>query len=588
MELGSQSQTAGAGTASPPRTVLSMVPQKRKDPPAERDFPPGTFRPAEAPVPPPASQSPVTSQTDKDEYETGRVHCEACGEGISFRDDSAGKFTMKHWEAHRKLCSNASQHVTTSRSPEPLPEMPASQSQPSAKRRRAKRTEEERIAYLRDDPYVAQYEAYRVLCASCDKWIRLRPNSTYCSIPWDAHRKSCLAKRVAKSSHSGDDRSVLFSTDPTVRKYDSDRVQCRTCEDWVHIGSSDSVTAMQRWIQHKSNCRHSAAPGPADPSTLSPNLSSRPTIDSVPPPSKHLMALISQPNALPKPLSSNLPHAVPVPAPQSLSTASFKDLTPGNFIPAQESRRRNAEQREAALRADPLIAEVEPNRVFCSICRKWVQLRQDSTYCAYPWVQHRAKCLNRHQRRLGKAPDIGGTVLDVQRTVGAYAVSEEGEESEDDVSEESGSADEETRARRRAQRREEKRKFNEQAWITRLKKEDEQSRLLHYHRSLPPALVEEDISMDADVYTTHPARLADLETPAGRLDFVSKSVRYLFRTTYERSDELTIATLVTYLNAAIPPDKHEDFDTTEVTKAAAAMSDGSDFVLEGDVLRIRD
>ncbi len=35
-----------------------------------------------------------------------------------------------------------------------------------------------------------------MLCASCDKWIRLRPNSTYCSIPWDAHRKSCLAKKM--------------------------------------------------------------------------------------------------------------------------------------------------------------------------------------------------------------------------------------------------------------------------------------------------------------------------------------------------------------------------------------------------------
>lgn len=64
------------------------------------------------------------------------------------------------------------------------------------KRRRAKRTEEERIAYLRADPYVSEFEAYRVLCASCSKWIRLRPNSTYCSIPWDAHRKSCLAKKM--------------------------------------------------------------------------------------------------------------------------------------------------------------------------------------------------------------------------------------------------------------------------------------------------------------------------------------------------------------------------------------------------------
>ena len=76
-------------------------------------------------------------------------------------------------------------------------------------------------------------------------------------------------------------------------------------------------------------------------------------------------------------------------------TTAFKDYTPSNFPGAQESRRRNADQRAAALRADTLLTEVEPNRVFCKMCRKWVQLRQDSTYCAYPWLQHRAKCLKK-------------------------------------------------------------------------------------------------------------------------------------------------------------------------------------------------
>jgi hypothetical protein len=70
-------------------------------------------------------------------------------------------------------------------------------SSPPIKRRRAKRSEEERMEYLRSDPYVAKFEAYRVLCASCDKWIKLRPNSTYCSIPWDAHRKACLARKTS-------------------------------------------------------------------------------------------------------------------------------------------------------------------------------------------------------------------------------------------------------------------------------------------------------------------------------------------------------------------------------------------------------
>ena len=109
--------------------------------------------------------------------------------------------------------------------------------------------------------------------------------------------------------------------------------------------------------------------------------------------------------------------------------------------------------------------------------------------------------------------------------------------------------------------------------------------------------------MDVDVV---PARkLADLDSAAGRcvcrnlshrtrgslcssdrLDFVARSIRHLFRVTYERSDELTIATLVTYLNAALPPDKHEDFDTAEVTKAATALHERKTFVFEGDVIRL--
>lgn len=98
---------------------------------------------------------------------------------------------------------------------------------------------------------------------------------------------------------------------------------------------------------------------------------------------------ISQPNVDP---SLTVPKSGGIPGSPS---SSFKDLTPTNFPPAHESRRRNAEQRAATLRADVLVGEVEPNRVFCTLCKKWVQLRQDSSYCAYPWLQHRGKCLAR-------------------------------------------------------------------------------------------------------------------------------------------------------------------------------------------------
>ena len=96
----------------------------------------------------------------------------------------------------------------SSQSPEPTPlpspvSVNAQTMQTQRKKRRPKRSEEERINFFKTDPYVAQFEAYRVLCAGCDKWIRLRSNSSYCSIPWEAHRKSCLAKKGCDSSLSG-------------------------------------------------------------------------------------------------------------------------------------------------------------------------------------------------------------------------------------------------------------------------------------------------------------------------------------------------------------------------------------------------
>lgn len=147
-----------------------------------------SLSPSPSPQPKPKDPPPA-------EYESGRVICHHCGDAVPIRDDS-NDFTTDHWDAHRQRC----QPAPTTDQPPPVIYTPESTAEalahPPAKRRRAKRTEEERIQYLRSDPYVAQFEAYRVLCASCHKWIRLRPNSTYCSIPWDAHRKSCLAKKV--------------------------------------------------------------------------------------------------------------------------------------------------------------------------------------------------------------------------------------------------------------------------------------------------------------------------------------------------------------------------------------------------------
>ncbi|GBE86704.1 hypothetical protein BKA93DRAFT_759875 [Sparassis latifolia] len=576
-----------AQTLSALMSSAAILPQKRKAPPAEGELSPGTFGMTDNQS---VSVGTVDSQLPKGEYETGRVICEACGEGISFRDEITGGFTVKHWDEHRLQCPNISQQVQDATAPSPETQVDASQ--PPAKRRRAKRSEEERIDYLRSDPYVAQFEAYRVLCASCDKWIRLRPNSTYCSIPWDAHRKSCLAKKFAKNASPTDDRSNVFVTDPLVRKFDAERVLCRNCETWIRLGAHDNLLAVKKWMEHRAVCQQEITSTSAAP----PSAANIPTIDSVPPPPKHLLALASS-SSLPPPVPAGPPSptvnpiavqpmsngvaTVPQPSP-----SAFKDLNPLNFGPAHESRRRNAEQRAAALRSDPLVGDVEPNRVFCTLCQKWVQLRQDSSYCAYPWLQHRGKCLNRHQKRAQK--DVELAAFRAQRTLSVTATPSVGADDSDGPESEEGveSGTEEEKGRRRAERREARKKAKAEA-LTQLRQEDEEKQggvgVSMFDISGYDDDADGDYDMDPDVLRP---RYTDLDSPSGRFDFIFGSVKHLFKSTFDQNDELTIAALVTYLNAAMPPDKHEDYDTAEVIKGAMALHERGDFIFQGDVLRV--
>lgn len=69
-----------------------------------------------------------------------------------------------------------------------------------------------------------------------------------------------------------------------------------------------------------------------------------------------------------------------------------------------------------------------------------------------------------------------------------------------------------------------------------------------------------------------------------RARFVVGSVYHLRTTTYEADDELTIHSLVSYLNLAMPVDKHEDFDVREVRDILLGQDD---LVVQNDVVRIR-
>ncbi|KAM6497535.1 hypothetical protein JOM56_008008 [Amanita muscaria] len=256
---------------SQPAPTSPVIPLKRKEPPGSHEY-------GQKPVSPAPGLPAGTPNTQQGEYEKCCITCEVCGTSVGFRDEETGGFTSKHWEVHRLTC-------------DPVLYTPESNavalSHPQNKRRRAKRTEEERINYLRADPYVARFEAYRVLCASCDKWIRLRPNSTYCSIPWDAHRKSCLAKKVnSKNVYAVEERKDLFSKDPDIGKFDAESVLYSIRDKRLSVNPDDHRQAVQRLLRHhRAMCQEDLTPAlPLNQPTLT-----EPVL--APPLTEHQMAL---------------------------------------------------------------------------------------------------------------------------------------------------------------------------------------------------------------------------------------------------------------------------------------------------------
>ncbi|KAF7335087.1 hypothetical protein MVEN_02259300 [Mycena venus] len=667
------SNNNASASNEPPRNEL-----KRKTPPMA-SLEPDTPVDRKPIILPPGAQVPVG------EYEAGRVICEVCGGGVSFRDDAGGAFTLKHWEAHRLTCGQ--QHPGQHPPPHPngngngqytppgsISANPASdaaaaahlnslyaQGGPPAKRRRAKRTEEERIEYLRADVHVAQFEAYRVLCASCDKWIRLRPNSTYCSIPWDAHRKSCLAKKSnAKNIYALEERNAAFAKDPDVRKFDAERILCGMCDKWLSIPVDDHPGAVQIWLQHRSTCQKtvsalknvianasaaamasamnaetedrkpvissssSASAGPSHrplrpaspgrgqghPQSHPPPPQGHPHPQSAPHPSQRHPASHPPPSHV-HPLSHPPP---PTHLPHPDAPHLLLDLSPTNYAAPHESRRRNAES---------------------SAPRPSARTSSSAS-----------------QRRAQKANEISSIKASKRpaASVSAHGIedgqparpSEDGDEPE---SEEGVSAD----PRRHAQSHRRhghpappshppraipagyaaaasaRPTLNHNPW------QQHHQQGPHGNGSGTPGQGDDmdaegeadDVDADGDSYMEEegatptrgyavngsngangggynggsasailrravPASLADLDSPGGRRAFIFASVEYLFRTTYEASDDMSVSALLTYLNAAMPTDKHEDFDTGEVVRAASALAarEKERYVLEGDMLRL--
>ncbi|KAF8525806.1 hypothetical protein BU17DRAFT_83291 [Hysterangium stoloniferum] len=214
-----------------------------------------------------------------------------------------------------------------------------------ARQRRPHRTESERIQDFREDPQVADVEPYRVL--SCCGKARLNPNRS---------------------------RSQSSVTVPAP----STPIKVQDVE-----GDIADTTETERGDGSQQNEHEDVA------STTFPHVSKMDP--AVPPPNMHPSLQLNM-VALPPTIQSG-PSIVDEPPKKKRIRGSGS--TPKG---ARRARLMDAEQRRAVLEADPYTDTVEPDRILCSLCKRWVKLRPNSTYCAAPWQSHIGRCIQKFEK----------------------------------------------------------------------------------------------------------------------------------------------------------------------------------------------
>ena len=76
-----------------------------------------------------------------------------------------------------------------------------------------------------------------------------------------------MISRPYQNTSGLDQRDTVLSSDPDVRKFDAERVLCGMCDRWVNLASESNAESLQRWFQHRSACQKASGfLTPASPS----------------------------------------------------------------------------------------------------------------------------------------------------------------------------------------------------------------------------------------------------------------------------------------------------------------------------------
>ncbi|TCD71737.1 hypothetical protein EIP91_005503 [Steccherinum ochraceum] len=241
-----------------------------------------------------------------------------------------------------------------------------------------RKTEAERISFIKEDPHCGDVEPFRAFCKKCSRWIPLHNYRRYVMKNWAIHRKSDCKTVV----EFGDEPRSPTKTEKT-----------------------ETPSATPKTPAPSSKAQKTSTPKAAPSSTpqsipvppMTPIGAAKSPSTAMKPPSSASQPLSTTPSFSPayvlpvayttRPLSTVYPstgtgspvrHAVPgAPLSTPIPLPAFNDLQEAKK--REEARIENEERRKAALVADPVVGEVQAHQTHKLGCKPTVETTRPSS-----------------------------------------------------------------------------------------------------------------------------------------------------------------------------------------------------------------
>lgn len=133
------------------------------------------------------------------------------------------------------------------------------------------RTEAERLAFLEADLCAEVIEPDRVLCKTCQKWIKCSNTQKFALTNWRTHQRRCN-RAVYVFEPNGDpvvpdtfthrpssrvaaaERKLKLVNDAQSNSFTTNSVECVSCGHSITLGS-ESDYDLTHWNEHKAQCQ---------------------------------------------------------------------------------------------------------------------------------------------------------------------------------------------------------------------------------------------------------------------------------------------------------------------------------------------